>query len=45
MDNRKNSVTEMVANHGNRLPREVVEFSSLNVLKRHSDVALTDKIQ
>ncbi|KAK4815473.1 hypothetical protein QYF61_002932 [Mycteria americana] len=44
LDMRKNVFTKRVLKHWNRLPREVVESPSLEVFKRHVDMALWDTV-
>jgi len=45
LDIKKNFLTERVVRHWNRLPREVVEFPSLEVFHKCVDVALQHIVQ
>jgi len=44
LDIRKNLFTERVVKHWNRPPREVMGSPSLEVFKKHVDMALQDTI-
>lgn len=44
MDIKKKLSSEIVVRYWNRLPKEVVESQSLEVFKKHGDVALSDVV-
>ena len=44
LDISKNFFTDRFVKHWNRLPREVVESPSLEIFKRHIDVALREMV-
>ena len=44
LDIRKNFITEKVVKHWKSLPREVVESPSLEMFKKHVDVAFQDMV-